>query len=61
MKGLFNKFFPHSSEQEIQDFANRLPEGKIGMAKLQGHMLKYQKDKALCITNAIELIENESV
>ena len=61
MKGLFKKFFPASTEEEQQEFANRLPEGKIGMAKLQGHMLKYYKDYGVCIKNAAELVEKEAV
>ena len=33
IKGLFNRFYPESSEK-AQDFANKLPVYKVSMAKL---------------------------
>jgi SpoVK/Ycf46/Vps4 family AAA+-type ATPase len=57
MKGLFKKFYPESTEQEQQAFANELPEFKINMAKLQGHFLKYRLDLAGAITNAKSLLD----
>jgi maltodextrin utilization protein YvdJ len=57
MKGLFKKFYPESTEQEQQEFANQLPEFKINMAKLQGHFLKHRLDKEAAITNAKSLLD----
>lgn len=44
LKGLFKKFFPDSTQEQQQAFANKLPENMIGMAKLQGHLLKYRDE-----------------
>lgn len=46
MKKLFLNFNPEE-EKLAEEFARKLPEHKISMAKLQGHFLKYrdQPDK----------------
>ena len=59
MKGLFQKFFPESTEEEKQAFANELPEFKINMAKLQGHFLKYRDQVQNAISNAKTLLDIE--
>jgi SAM domain (Sterile alpha motif) len=59
MKGLFNKFFPESSNEQQQEFANSLPEFKINMAKLQGHFLKYRDSPAQAIANGRSLLDIE--
>ena len=59
MKGLFQKFYPESTLEEQQNFANQLPEFKINMAKLQGHFLKYRDDIQGAITNAKSLLDIE--
>lgn len=57
MKGLFKKFYPESTEQQQQHFANELPEFKINMAKLQGHFLKYRLDSEGAVSNAKSLLD----
>lgn len=57
MKGLFRKFFPDSSPDQQQAFANELPEFKINMAKLQGHFLKHRESPDLAIENARSLLD----
>ena len=57
--GLFKKFFPESSPAEQKAFSNQLPENKIGMAKLQGHFLKYRGMPEEAIKNAKSLLELE--
>jgi hypothetical protein len=42
MKKMYNKFFPEDSETRQQEFANQLPAGKLSMAKLQGHFLRFK-------------------
>jgi hypothetical protein len=42
MVGLFLRFFPGKTEM-ANDFAKRLPEFKLSMAKLQGHFLKHRE------------------
>ena len=59
LTGLFKKFFPESPPEQQQEFANQLPENKIGMAKLQGHFLKYRGEPELAIKNAKSLLELE--
>ena len=59
MKGLFQKFYPESTLEDQQTFANELPEFKINMAKLQGHFLKYRDDIQGAITNAKSLLDIE--
>jgi len=59
MRGLFKKFFPESTEEEQQLFANELPENKLNMAKLQGHFLKYKDDPKGAIANAKTLLDIE--
>ena len=59
MKGLFQKFFPQSSEEQAEEFANQLPEFKLNMAKLQGHFLKYKDDLRGAIENAKSLLDVE--
>ena len=44
MKKMFMKFFPDSSDEEADAFSRKLPDLKIGMAKLQGLFLKYRDD-----------------
>jgi len=39
MTGLFLRFYP-GQDQLANDFAKKLPEFKLSMAKLQGHFLK---------------------
>ena len=57
MKGLFKKFFPESTDEQQQEFANALPEFKINMAKLQGHFLKFRDSPEQAISNAKTLLD----
>jgi hypothetical protein len=59
MRGLFRKFFPDESLEKQQEFAQKLPEFKINMAKLQGHFLKYKNDVPGAIENALSLLDVE--
>lgn len=48
---LFLKFYPN--EQKLADeFSKSLPEGKISMAKLQGHFLKYRDSSQKALENS---------
>lgn len=53
-KQLFLKFYP-SDLKLADEFAKSLPEGKISMAKLQGHFLQYRDDPQEAIDNHTEL------
>jgi len=57
MKGLFKKFFPESTPEEQEEFANQLPEYKINMAKLQGHFLVHRDNLREAINNAKSLLD----
>lgn len=61
IKQLFLKFFP--GEMALADeFAKSLPEGKLSMAKLQGHFLKYRHDAQRALDMHAELVKDtESV
>lgn len=55
---LFLKFFP--KENNLADeFAKSLPEGKVSMAKLQGHFLKYRNSSQEALDNSSELLKDE--
>merc|ERR1711937_779097 len=61
IKQLFLKFFP-DEEQLSDEFAKSLPEGKLSMAKLQGHFLKYRHDAQRALDMHAELVKDtESV
>ena len=61
IKQLFLKFYP--GELKLADeFAKALPEGKLSMAKLQGHFLKYRHDPQQALDLYAELVkDNRSV
>ncbi len=44
LKDLFKKFFPDSTQEQQQAFANKVPPNMVSMAKLQGHLLKYRDE-----------------
>lgn len=57
MKQLFLKFF--KGENRLADeFARRLPEGKISMAKLQGHFLKYRQSAEQALEKSADLLKD---
>ncbi len=60
MKGLFERFYPEHKALAL-DFANLLPVGKIGMAKLQGHFLAYRDSPESAVKHARDLINEETV
>lgn len=60
MKGLFERFYPEHKSLAL-DFANYLPVGKIGMAKLQGHFLAYRDSPESAVKHARDLINEETV
>lgn len=61
IRQLFLKFFPNE-EERAEEFAKHLPEGKLSMAKLQGHFLKYREDAQQALDMHTELVkDNENV
>lgn len=42
MTNMFKRMFPDEDESMADKFANKLPEFKLSMAKIQGHLLKYR-------------------
>ena len=46
---MYGRFFPEAPEADAIEFAKKLPEWKLSMAKLQGHFLKYRKSSKLCL------------
>ena len=58
MVGLFLRFYP-KQEDLANDFAKRLPEFKLSMAKLQGHFLKHRESPEKAILNYKLLLEDE--
>lgn len=59
IKRLFLKFYPQDLET-AEEFAKSLPEGKVSMAKLQGHFLKYRNSCTEALENSQELIKDEA-
>jgi len=58
MKGLFLRFY-RGHEKMANQFANKLPECKLSMAKLQGHFLKYRDQPQAALDNAKKLLEDD--
>jgi len=58
MVGLFLRFYPGQNDL-ADDFAKRLPEFKLSMAKLQGHFLKHRESAEQAILNYRMLLEDE--
>ena len=54
MQRVFMKFYPSETEKAVQ-FSELLPEFKISMARLQGHLLKYRESVDECIKNINEI------
>jgi hypothetical protein len=52
-------FFNGENEKSIE-FSDQLPEFKVSMAKLQGHLLKYKSDVDACVRNAKEIIKDSN-
>lgn len=50
---LFKRFYDGTSDDLALDFSNKIPDGAVNMASLQGHLMKY-KD---CPDKAIEFVE----
>ena len=58
IRRLFLKFYPE--EKGVADeFAKSLPEGKVSMAKLQGHFLKYRHSCNDALENSADLIKDD--
>lgn len=55
---LFLKFFP-GEEKKANEFAKKIPESKISMAKLQGHFLKYRNDVNQVLAHLKETLTQE--
>lgn len=58
---MYGRFFPETPESDSIEFAKKLPENKLSMAKLQGHFLKYRKSAKLCLENAKEILRESEV
>jgi len=58
MVGLFLRFYPGQNDL-ADDFAKRLPEFKLSMAKLQGHFLKHRESAEQAILNYRMLLEDD--
>lgn len=58
MVGLFLRFFPGKKDL-ADDFAKRLPEFKLSMAKLQGHFLKHRESAEKAVLNYKMLLEDD--
>ena len=57
IRRMFMKFYPGVEEKLVEDFARRVPENKISMAKLQGHFLRHKNEPHKAIENTGDLIE----
>ena len=42
-------------------FSKKLPEFKISLAKIQGHLLKYREDANLALENAMEILQDQNI
>jgi len=56
MVNMFKRFNPENHER-ADEFAKQLPENKLSMAKLQGHLMKYRNEPDLQVEHAKELVE----
>lgn len=57
IRRMFMKFYPEADQGIVEEFARRVPENKLSMAKLQGHFLRNKNDPQKAIENAGDLIE----
>ncbi len=59
MTGLFKKFFPDDNNEMAEKFAAALPEGKLSMAKLQGHFLDHRESPEQAVMKASAVLDAE--
>lgn len=57
MTNMFKRFNPGCEEEKADEFAKQLPEFKISMAKLQGHLMKYRGFPDQQIEHVLEILE----
>lgn len=55
---MFERFFTDASHEMADEFAQKLPEYKISMAKLQGHFLEYRDSAQDCLENAEDILKS---
>ena len=60
MKNMFKRIFPNNPQEDAEEFANKLPEFKLSMAKIQGHLLKHREDYKAALDKAENLL-NETL
>lgn len=53
---LFSRFFPKAPRNLSEEFASKIPDKKLSMASLQGHLMRYREDPANAIVNIKNLI-----
>lgn len=58
MTGLYRRFYP-GEEDKANEFAKKLPEFKLSMAKLQGHFLKFREKPVEALSNYKLLLEDD--
>lgn len=58
MKQMYQRFYPETSSEDAEKFANQLPEYKLSMAKMQGHFLDYRDSAKDCLENAKEILKS---
>ena len=46
---LLLRFFPDASREEVEEFALKVPEGRVAMSALQGYLIKSKDDKRRAI------------
>jgi chaperone BCS1 len=58
MVNFFKVFFPNE-EKKAELFAQKLPEWKVSIAKLQGHLVKYRESADVCLEKVREIVQEE--
>jgi len=52
---MLKKFFPEATKDQMEHFSDSLPDKRLSLAKVQGHMVKYQDSLQQAIENLGEL------
>lgn len=58
-KEIFSRFYPGSPEEQAIQFSEKIPDGMLSMAAIQGHLLKYRDNSKQAVDLAGELLESK--
>lgn len=57
IRKMYQRFYPDTKKELVEEFVEKVPENKLSMAKLQGHFLRNKNMPEKAIKNVEDLIE----